>query len=427
MTSCAICSRPRPRSPRDVPVPAHARLHGDRRARSAAAAARSACSCWPTRSCGRPDRLRRGGRALPRLARAGLCGMAIENRRHLERLTARARAARGGEPPPAGRDRARRRRTPLRRRLPAGAPGARPRRPGRAVADLGPDHGRERHGQGARGADDPRAQRPRREALRRDQLRGAPETLLESELFGIERGVATGVEAPVRAIRDRQRRTLFLDEVGDMPLALRPSSSGSCRSGRSSASAARKRIPIDVRVLAATNAHCRRRSLAASSGKTSTTGCGSSRSLCRPCASGGRTSRSSRATSSSGSPPGKASEVADAIDRRGVRRPARARLCRATSGSSRTCSKGRPRSAGDGVIRLEDLRWLALAQLARGPMPCRGRRGDVPNLRALEERHIRRVLKMAGGNKSRAAPAPRHQPPDSLPQESIGPLGAQCR
>ena len=28
---------------------------------------------------------------------------------------------------------------------------------------------------------------------------------------------------------------------------------------------------------------------------------------------------------------------------------------------------------------------------------------EIPNLRALEERHIKRVLKMAGGNKSRAA------------------------
>ncbi|MDQ2979937.1 MAG: helix-turn-helix domain-containing protein, partial [Acidobacteriota bacterium] len=29
--------------------------------------------------------------------------------------------------------------------------------------------------------------------------------------------------------------------------------------------------------------------------------------------------------------------------------------------------------------------------------------GEIPDLRALEDRHIRRVLKMAGGNKSRAA------------------------
>jgi len=56
-----------------------------------------------------------------------------------------------------------------------------------------------------------------------------------------------------------------------------------------------------------------------------------------------------------------------------------------------------------GVIRLEDLQWLpgrAAGSLSDVEPP---QDGEIPNLRALEDKHIRRVLKMAGGNKSRAA------------------------
>src|SRR5215212_5984602 len=47
-----------------------------------------------------------------------------------------------------------------------------------------------------------------------------PETLLESELFGIERGVATGVEARPGKFELAKGGTVFLDEIGDIPLAL---------------------------------------------------------------------------------------------------------------------------------------------------------------------------------------------------------------
>jgi len=46
-----------------------------------------------------------------------------------------------------------------------------------------------------------------------------PETLLESELFGIEKGVATGVEKREGRIEQSSGGTLFLDEIGDMPLS----------------------------------------------------------------------------------------------------------------------------------------------------------------------------------------------------------------
>src|SRR5258706_10309903 len=45
-----------------------------------------------------------------------------------------------------------------------------------------------------------------------------PETLVESELFGIEKGVATGVERRVGRIESANAGTLFLDEIGDLSL-----------------------------------------------------------------------------------------------------------------------------------------------------------------------------------------------------------------
>jgi transcriptional regulator with PAS, ATPase and Fis domain len=55
------------------------------------------------------------------------------------------------------------------------------------------------------------------------------------------------------------------------------------------------------------------------------------------------------------------------------------------------------------VIRIEDLQWLpgrALGSFSEGVAPGSE---DLSSLRLLEERHIRKVLKLAGGNKSRAA------------------------
>jgi len=56
-----------------------------------------------------------------------------------------------------------------------------------------------------------------------------------------------------------------------------------------------------------------------------------------------------------------------------------------------------------GVIRLEDLQWLPSPRVPGRLEAVETGETEVPNLRALEERHIRRVLKIAGGNKSRAA------------------------
>ena len=48
--------------------------------------------------------------------------------------------------------------------------------------------------------------------------------------------------------------------------------------------------------------------------------------------------------------------------------------------------------------------------------------GEIPNLRALEERHIQRVLKHGRGEQEPGGETSGDQPPDPLPEESIGAL-----
>jgi transcriptional regulator with GAF, ATPase, and Fis domain len=80
-----------------------------------------------------------------------------------------------------------------------------------------------------------------------------PETLLESELFGIERGVATGVEARVGKFELARGGTFFLDEVGDIPLTLQAKLLRVLQEREIEKLGGRRRIPIDVRILCATH------------------------------------------------------------------------------------------------------------------------------------------------------------------------------
>jgi transcriptional regulator with GAF, ATPase, and Fis domain len=81
-----------------------------------------------------------------------------------------------------------------------------------------------------------------------------PATLIESELFGHERGAFTGALTP-RAGRFQlaDRGTLFLDEIGDMPLELQPKLLRVLQEQRFERLGGSQSIQVNVRVIAATN------------------------------------------------------------------------------------------------------------------------------------------------------------------------------
>ena len=80
-----------------------------------------------------------------------------------------------------------------------------------------------------------------------------PETLLESELFGIEKGVATGVNSRVGQFQKADGGTLFLDEIGDLSLTAQAKILRVLQERVLERVGGRTSIPVDVRILAATN------------------------------------------------------------------------------------------------------------------------------------------------------------------------------
>jgi transcriptional regulator with PAS, ATPase and Fis domain len=80
-----------------------------------------------------------------------------------------------------------------------------------------------------------------------------PAELFEAELFGIGRGVATGVEARPGKVRQAEGGTLFLDEIGDMPLPLQTKLLRVLQE-REIQPLGGKAETVDIRVVAATNA-----------------------------------------------------------------------------------------------------------------------------------------------------------------------------
>lgn len=82
-----------------------------------------------------------------------------------------------------------------------------------------------------------------------------PETLLESELFGYERGAFTGAEknGKLGKFQLADKGTLFLDEIGDMPLHLQVKLLSCLQNRQVDPVGAVRPVDVDVRIIAATN------------------------------------------------------------------------------------------------------------------------------------------------------------------------------
>lgn len=83
-----------------------------------------------------------------------------------------------------------------------------------------------------------------------------PESLLESELFGHEKGAFTGAQFQVQGkVEYAHNGTLFLDEIGELPPKLQVKLLRFLQDSTIQRVGGREDIPVDIRIIAATNVH----------------------------------------------------------------------------------------------------------------------------------------------------------------------------
>ena len=231
-------------------------------------------------------------------------------------------------------------------------------------------------------------------------LAALPASLIESELFGHERGAFTGATAR-RAGRFElaQGGTLFLDEIGDLDALLQTKLLRVLQDGRFERVGGSEAISCRARVLTATNKPVRPGvSPARPCARISTTGSPSSRSRSLPSARAAATSRCWWRTPSTAPRP--------APFARTPWRTSRATSGPATCGSCSTCCAAPPRCAAGRSSTRPTCRPCVRAQPTR-----RASRRQTPLERlplkeavaALERRMIADALERAGGNRSEAA------------------------
>ena len=236
--------------------------------------------------------------------------------------------------------------------------------------------------------------------------------LVESELFGHEKGAFTGADAR-RAGRFEAADggTIFLDEIGDMA----PDDAGQgaarapgalVRARRRHARRSRSTCAWSPRPTATSS----RRSRAGASARTSTTGCAWSSSRCRRCASAARTCPRSRCASSRRSPSG-----SGARRRASARARSRALVRHAWPGNVRELRNAIEQAAvlaSGPVIGEDDLRLDGAPANAAAARAAAAGSAGLPFAEAkrraverFERAFLLDALRASGGNISRAAEA----------------------